>query len=321
VERDADESAWLQALDEFLEPFREAFRRREQWQWASVYLQGLLRPGQRKTIGNLAQCVVLPPDLPVTDTAQALQHFVNQSPWDEERLWRRYRALLAARCDAAAGTLVLEEFVFVKQGRHSVGVQRQYSAARGGKCNCQIAVGVHRAGADGVFPLALRLYLPRGWLGDPSRLDAAGVPAEARRPQSRSGLALALLDAVRAEGWLAPVVAGGAGFGADASLREALADRGPGYVLAVPDDSRLLVGERVTAVEDEDRSVLLVSSGTSEPLAAWRDVEAVRRANRALCDERGLDHFEGRSWRGFHHHACLAVLAAVFSWPQGWPIK
>ena len=26
----------------------------------------------------------------------------------------------------------------------------------------------------------------------------------------------------------------------------------------------------------------------------------------------GLDHFEGRSWRGFHHHLVLAVLAYLF---------
>ncbi len=28
--------------------------------------------------------------------------------------------------------------------------------------------------------------------------------------------------------------------------------------------------------------------------------------------ELGLDHFEGRSWRGFHHHACLVMLAFGF---------
>ena len=28
--------------------------------------------------------------------------------------------------------------------------------------------------------------------------------------------------------------------------------------------------------------------------------------------ELGLNHFEGRSWRGFHHHACLVMLAYGF---------
>jgi SRSO17 transposase len=312
----AEDSLWLAQLDAFMEHFREDFRRREQWRWASVYLQGLLRPGDRKTIGHLAQRVVVPSDLPVRDTVQALQHFVNQSPWDEDRLWRRYRALLADRFAASTDTLVLEELAFVKQGQHSVGVQRQYSAALGGKHNCQIAVSIHRAGADGVLPLALRLYLPRGWLNDAVRLDAAGVPDEARQPQSRASLAMHLLDELRGDGWPIPLVVGGTVFGADAGFREALAMRGLSYVLEVPDDARLLTGERVTALEEG--SILLVSNG-GEPSTSWRGREAVRQANRTLRDERGLDHFEGRSWRGFHHHACLAVLAHAFARLQRQP--
>ena len=31
-----------------------------------------------------------------------------------------------------------------------------------------------------------------------------------------------------------------------------------------------------------------------------------------MKEELGLDHFEGRSWRGFHHHACLVMLAYGF---------
>ncbi len=31
-----------------------------------------------------------------------------------------------------------------------------------------------------------------------------------------------------------------------------------------------------------------------------------------MKQELGLDHFEGRSWRGFHHHVCLVMLAYGF---------
>ena len=31
-----------------------------------------------------------------------------------------------------------------------------------------------------------------------------------------------------------------------------------------------------------------------------------------MKEELGLNHFEGRSWRGFHHHACLVMLAYGF---------
>src|SRR2546423_1794241 len=120
-------------LDDFLAPYRAEFRRRDQARWAAVYLQGLLRPGARKNVENLARAVTLPPGLAVEDVAQALQHFINQSPWDEGKVWRRYQSLVAEQLAGADGLLVAEELAFVKQGRHSVGVQRQYSRALGQK--------------------------------------------------------------------------------------------------------------------------------------------------------------------------------------------
>ena len=42
--------------------------------------------------------------------------------------------------------------------------------------------------------------------------------------------------------------------------------------------------------------------------ARWR----VEQDYRELKDELGLDHFEGRSWQGFHHHVALVTTAFVF---------
>src|SRR4051794_6256487 len=63
--------------------------------WAGVYLQGLLLDGDRKSIEPLSRRVTLPGGLTSKDPEQALQQFVNQSPWDEGRVLRRYRAHLA----------------------------------------------------------------------------------------------------------------------------------------------------------------------------------------------------------------------------------
>src|SRR5215470_13252027 len=100
---------------------------------------------------------------------------------------------MAERLADADGVFVLDDPAFPKQGRHSVGVQRQYSSALGRKTNCQVAVVLLHAGAAACFPLALRLYLPRGWQQDPERLDAAGVPAHFRRPLTRADLTRELL--------------------------------------------------------------------------------------------------------------------------------
>nr|WP_255417391.1 transposase [Corallococcus sp. CA049B] len=40
----------------------------------------------------------------------------------------------------------------------------------------------------------------------------------------------------------------------------------------------------------------------------WR----VERDYQEMKGEVGLDHFEGRTWRGFHHHATLCAMAHGF---------
>src|SRR5207248_2869599 len=101
------------------------------------------------------------------------------------------------------GVFIVEEMTFVKQGRHSVGVQRQYSSSLGRKMNCQVAVALHHVSGEACVPLGLRLYLPRGWLQDEVRLEDAGVPAHFRTPWSKAAIALSLLDDARRAGILA----------------------------------------------------------------------------------------------------------------------
>ncbi len=264
----------LRRLEEYVATFRGAFRRRDQVRWAALYLQGLLLPGGRKSVEAFAGRVTLPAGV-ARDPRQALQNFVNQSPWDEQLLWRRHWARAARH----AGDFLLDDVTFVKQGRHSVGVQRQYSRELGHKVNCQVAVAVYYSGEAGCIPLALRLYLPRGWLRDVARLAAAGVPHEARRPLGKVDLALKLLDALRDAGVPGRDVITGPGW--DEALSVGLAERGLTHRTDGPD---------------------------TPPGVPERFADATRR----LKDELGLDHFEGRSWRGFHHHACLVTLAHGF---------
>jgi SRSO17 transposase len=61
----------------------------------------------------------------VEDVLQALQNFISHSPWDEQRLWQRHWARVAQRFGRADAAFVVEDVTFAKQGRQSVGVQRQ----------------------------------------------------------------------------------------------------------------------------------------------------------------------------------------------------
>jgi len=269
----------MESLDEFVALFGADFRRRDQARWAAVYLQGLRRDLPRKNIETIARHVPLPPELGVQDPTQALQNFINQSPWEEGRLWRRYRRLLVEHVLGPDPLVVIDDLTFVKQGQASVGVQRQFSTDLGEKLNCQIAVGIHALGTGGYCPLGLRLYLPRSWAEDPERLAAAGVPEELRRRATRPQVALELLDELLAEGFPLGRLQAGPTYGRASEFQDGLAQRG----LSMWEDST-----------DE-----------LPPAAAAAGVALLR-------EKFGLDHFEGRSWRGFHHHACLVMLAFGF---------
>src|SRR5215468_2567945 len=194
------DTAVLGRLRDYAALFADDFPQAKPARWAAVYLQGLLVDGERKSIEPLSRRVALPDGLASKDPEQALQQFINQSPWDERQVLRRYRARLAQTFASPDGVFLLDDVSFPKQGKHSVGVQRQYCGALGKKANCQVAVSVHYVSPRGHYPLDLRLYLPDGWLADAQRLDKAGVPVTERRPLTKPEIALELLDRVRAEG-------------------------------------------------------------------------------------------------------------------------
>jgi SRSO17 transposase len=259
---------------DFLSRFRGAFSRRDQAHWAAVYLRGLLTAASRKTIEHIAHTAAELTPGQRDATAQALQHFLDRSPWDHDQLLRGLRAVLQP-VRASSGVLVVSELAFLKQGRLSVGVQRQYSRCLGRKANCQLAIILFHTSHRGCFPLALRLYLPRDWQQDPLRLDVARVPESCRGPRSREDLATQLLAGLAGEQIPEGAVASALGTASD--LPEAARAQGMEF-LNEPD------GQATAAV--------------------------------ATCIEElrslGLDHFKGRSWRGFHHHASLVVLAHAF---------
>jgi SRSO17 transposase len=395
------DAAVLDRLREYAARFADDFPQAKPARWAGVYLQGLLTDGERKSIEPLSHRVTLPDGLTSTDPEQALQQFVSQSPWDHEAVLRRYRAHLAATFASSDAAFVIDDTTFPKQGRHSVGVQRQYCGALGKKANCQAAVSVHYVAPKGHYPLAMRLFLPESWATDAGRSDRAGVPEEYRRERTKGQIALDLLDQVRAEGLPGRVVLADAGYGVSGEFRRALADRGLQYVVGVTDEIVVFteppdwdrpagrggvgpVGGRpqsnpqlrpgsprpvrlrdlaarvplrpvagragtkgpmpgrfawvrvwpgfgwkrgacagadpvwVLIEETDDGEFKYALSnlppGTSRVRAArlWKRRWPVEQGYQQMKEELGLDHFEGRSWRGFHHHAAMVMLAYGF---------
>src|SRR3954470_13223206 len=183
---------WEQELKRWLEPFLVRLRRKAQRHWAPFYLKGLILPGERKSIEPMAARVA-PADTP------QLHHFVSTSPWGttpvEDELVRTADRLVGG-LDAV---LVIDDTALVKQGRHSVGVQRQYCGQLGKRANCQSLVSLTLARAEVPVCVGLRLFLPEHWCAGAARRAAAGVPeAVGYRPKWR--IALDEIDRVLAAG-------------------------------------------------------------------------------------------------------------------------
>jgi SRSO17 transposase len=109
------------------------------------------------------------------DPKQALQQFVNQSPWDGRAVLRRYRATLVWPLAGPNGVFLIDDASFPKQGGHAVGVQRQYCRALGKETNCRVAVSVHHVGPKGPFPLDLRLYQSKNHRDSPVVFELPGL--------------------------------------------------------------------------------------------------------------------------------------------------
>ncbi len=177
--------------------------RRDQRRWGACYLRGLILDARRKSIQPMAERL---PD----GNMQALQQFVNQSPWDPLPVIRRIAERLTEVITPEVW--VVDDVSFPKCGRASVGVARQYCGAVGKRANFQVAVSVHAVTDAASCPLNWELYPPREWTDEPDRRRRAGVP-DGVVHQEKWRLALDLLDTLTDWQVKAPVVVAHAGYG------------------------------------------------------------------------------------------------------------
>ena len=108
--------------------------------WCETYLRGVLLDGPRKSIEPMA-ARLQKIESGAEDYEQSLQQFINQSPWDEQTVLDGLQRWIGRRF-GTPGYLILDDTGFPKQGRHSVGVARQYCGQLGKQDNCQVAVSL-----------------------------------------------------------------------------------------------------------------------------------------------------------------------------------
>ena len=153
----------------FLAPFAQPMGRSERREGAALYVEGLLLPGERKSIEPMAERLGI--------DSQKLQQLLADSPWDDREVWQAIRQVIPTHLEPLWGWIV-DETGWLKQGEHSVGVAHQYCGAEGKSANCQVNVEIAVMDGQVAVPIGARLYLPEKWTQNRERCRAAGVPAE-----------------------------------------------------------------------------------------------------------------------------------------------
>ena len=194
----------------WLEGFKECFGHRAQVVALRRHVQGLLSDSARKSMEAMLARVTEP------GSYQAFQHFITDAPWDTDCVWRQLRGLIPER----TGLVIFDGTSFPKQGKHSVGVARQYCGALGKIANCQVAVTAALWTEVRAYLLGAALYLPEEWLTELARTRAR-VPATIRF-QEKWRQALTLLRQVRASGFTITGVLADAEFGDNGLFRAVL---------------------------------------------------------------------------------------------------
>jgi SRSO17 transposase len=231
ADRSVDPVRWQQVSDRVIGSFAGRFARVEPRRAAAGFVTGLLASLEVKTSWQLAE-------LAGHSGPDKMQRLLYRANWDADAVRDDVRQVVVDRLGDPEGVLVVDETGDLKKGRHSVGVQRQYTGTAGRIENAQVGVFLTYASRHGHTLIDRRVYLPESWTGDRGRLQQAGVPddiAFATRSQLAENMIRAALEARVPARWAAADEA----YGNNRHLRCELRRLRLGYVLAVSRDHLL----------------------------------------------------------------------------------
>ena len=192
---------------------------------AQKYIKGLLGPVERKNGWQLAEYLG-------EETPYSIQQFLYRGRFNADELRDDLREYVGEKLGEEEGVLVVDETGFLKQGKKSCGVKRQYSGTAGRIENCQIGVFLTYAGTKGHAPIDRRLYIPEDWIQDAERCKEAGVP-ETVIFQTKPQMALEMIQEATAAGIPYTWVTGDCVYGDYRSIRLWLEENEKCYVMNV----------------------------------------------------------------------------------------
>src|SRR5437868_10611127 len=222
---------WRDEFEAFHARFADLFERSESREQARKYLRGLLTEAERKNSWQVAEAVG-------DRIPERMERLLYRVPWDADAARDRLQEFVIETCGEPDGIGVVDETGFLKKGKKSVGVARQYTGTAGKRENSQVATVLSYASKDAHVFLDRELYLPEGWAGDRVRRAEAHVPEEvgfATKPQQ----AVVMLERAWEHGVPMRWVTGDEVYGDAPRLRETIQAHGRFYVLAVSANTRV----------------------------------------------------------------------------------
>ena len=283
--RPSPEELWQMLFDRICERIGPHFARSETRERVKAYLKGLLSPIERKNGWQLAEEAG-------EATPYAMQYLLDRAVWESDRVRDELQAYVREMIGNANGVYVIDETGFLKKGRKSVGVQRQYSGTAGRVENCQIGVFLTYATEMGYTFVDRALYLPKSWTQDPDRCREAGVPEEvtfATKPQLAAQMLFRALDAGLCARW----VVGDSVYGSNRPLRAGLEGRSQAYALCTKCSEKVKVQGGTKRV---DRIAASLGSEQFQRLSAGNGSKGPRLFDWAWVE---LDKPEKQGWQRY----------------------
>jgi SRSO17 transposase len=376
------DDAAQQRLTGYFEMIGGCLRDKRQRASYAMYAIGILGDGDRKSCEPIA-ARACGEEEKAHNTHHRLTHFLAESGWADEpvRLSAARYAIDALSEREPVTAWVVDDTGFLKQGKHSVGVQRQYTGSAGKTANCQVGVSLCVATTTEHVPIDFELYLPESWTEDPERRVEARIPA-AVKFETKIDLALKMIErAARAE-LPGEIVLADSAYGESYLFRETVRLLGLDYAVGVHSPTKVWLVDALGRRRGDATSVALLAEalgprafrrvtwreGTRRKLrsrfclrrvkVAYKDgldpschectwllmewpegeenptkftlttlprrmskkqiVRIVKerwrteKAYEEMKGEFGLDHFEGRSFPGWHHHISVVLSCYAF---------
>jgi SRSO17 transposase len=262
--------AWAESFNEMFALIAGEFAEVRTRRRGRGYLLGLLSQAERKNGWTIAE-------LAGDATPIGMQRLLNFYAWDADRVRDALTRYVVKSLGHPAAVLVADETGFLKKGRKSAGVARQYTGTAGRVENCQVGVFLAYAAPDGSRALIDReLYLPEKWADDKDRCAAAGIPEDtgfATKPELARQMAERAIKAGVPFGWFAADEV----YGQNPGLRDWLEKQQIAYVMAVPCSQlitaaagKLRAGQLAARVPDAGWQVLSCGDGSKGPrLYEW----------------------------------------------------